>query len=504
MGGLLNNIGALLSIHHENSQADAIQRFQTVVESPPAAKKKSVWDLHVNEPDYQGLSWFYRKLQRDSSSSSSTSPPSPIMIKDASLLGLEYYEEAILATSHNTPNEIKAMSFINWSTITPPHNNNQKKELLEKARDLLSSTNHLLLLSIVYNNLAVLQFHSNINQGWNLLQQAHSHYTQYNNNNQSQQPSSSTNVVDVSMLQIILWCNMARYAVRRNDVPTAKKYCQQILQHSPSSHHDNNNNKRKMKWIMQVIVKYYIMGMTYQRCDQLEKALECYNSFLQKARKVYGHDSIIVGIVLQFKGSVLFEQRNLTSAMLAFLASLKIQERGEHGTSTTDDASSRMERLLYQIARTLHDKEDYTDALHMYERTLTLQRSSSSRKTSPQVQLLTTMCNMSRVHYLLGHVDMAIQMNEEMIQMAMQLSGPTHPFVAHRLKVLGNLFVEMGRLDDAMAVFAKAARCGLPDAITNFYDQNSQDDDNDISPFAIQAAKTLKQVGILYPHAACA
>ena len=305
--GLLNNIGALLATHHENSQADAIQRFQAVVESPPPAKK-SAWDIHVNEPDYQGLSWFYRKLQRDSSSTP------PTRIKDASLLGLEYYEQAILATSHDSSNEIKAMSLINWSTVT----SHKKEELLEKARDLLPTNSHHLLLSIVCNNLAVLQFHSNINKGWNLLQQAHSHYTQYN-----QSQPSSTNI-DVSMLQIILWCNMARYAVRRNDVPTAKKYCQQILQHSPSPH---DNNKRKMKWIMQVIVKYYIMGMTYQRCDQLERALECYNSFLQKARKVYGHDSIIVGIVLQFKGSVLFEQRNLTSAMLAFLASLKNTER---------------------------------------------------------------------------------------------------------------------------------------------------------------------------------
>ena len=498
--GLLNNIGVLLATHHENSHTDAIQRFQAVIieSNPPIKKtKKSAWDLHVNEPDYQGLSWFYRKLQRDS-----TPPPLlPTRIKDASLLGLEYYDETILATSHNSPSEIKAMSLLNWSIISPHHHHQQQQqqqELLEKARDLLlqSTTNHThhhLLFSIIYNNLAVLQFHSNINHGWSSLQQAHSHYTQY-----KQQPSSNHNIDD-SMLQIILWCNMARYAVRRNDIPTTKQYCQQILEYSPPS--SNHNNKRKMKWIIQVIVKYYIMGMAYQRCDKLEKALECYNSFLQKARKVYGHDSIIVGIVLQFKGSVLFEQRNLTSAMLAFLASLKIQER-EYSSTTTynkNDATSRMERLLYQIARTLHDKEDYTDALHMYERTLTLQQRGTS-----QVQLLTTMCNMSRVHYLLGHVDISIQMNEEMIQMAMQLSGPTHPFVAHRLKVLGNLFVEMGRLDDAMAVFAKAARCGLPDAITNFYDQNSQDDDNDISPFAIQAAKTLTQVGILYPHAACA
>jgi len=284
---------------------------------------------------------------------------------------------------------------------------------------------------------------------------------------------------------------MARYAVRRNDPNKALALGDQITElYNRQYQYYNENCCKRKKWIVTVLIKYYIMGMANQRLDHFEVALECYNHFLQHARKEFGHDHILVGTVLQLKGSVLFEQRNLTAAMLAFLASLKIQEF---------TSPHNLERLLYQIARTLHDKEDYTDALHMYQRTLVLQK----QKNQMSVQVLTTMCNIARIYYVLGDVSTSVKINEEIIQIATQLSGQKHPFVAYRLKVLGNMLVEVGRLEDAMQVFAKAARSGLSDAVTNFYDTNFQED-IETSSFAIQAAKTLSKVGHLHPHAACA
>jgi len=237
--------------------------------------------------------------------------------------------------------------------------------------------------------------------------------------------------------------------------------------------------------------------MANQRLDHFDKALDHYNHFLHHARKEFGHHHKHVGVVLQLKGSVLFEQRNLTPAMLAFLASLKIQELQ---SATLTKNCCTFERLLYQIARTLHDKEEYTDALTMYQKTLKLQK-QNNKNDKKSVQILTTLCNAARLHYLLGDVTMALSINEEIVEIASKISGNKHPFVAHRLKILGNMLVEVGRLTDAMEVFAKAARFGISDAITNFY---HNDEDVDTSSFAIKAAKTLSKVGVLYPHAPCA
>uniref|UniRef100_A0A7S2WIG4 Kinesin light chain n=2 Tax=Eucampia antarctica TaxID=49252 RepID=A0A7S2WIG4_9STRA len=288
---------------------------------------------------------------------------------------------------------------------------------------------------------------------------------------------------------------MARFAVRRNDSTKTIELCEQIshLYEEQQLQHKKKYCLRK-KWIATVLAKYYILGMAQQRLDHFDKALDCYNHFLHHARKELGHHHVHVGAVLQLKGSLLFEQRNLTAAMLAFLASLKIQELQSSTTIMTN------ERLLYQIARTLHDKEDFTDALTMYQKTLKLQREKNNNDPK-SVQVLTTLCNMVRIHYLLGDVTTALSINEEIVQIAAKISGNKHPFVAHRLKILGNMLVEVGRLSDAMEVFAKAARSGISDAITNFY---HNDEDVDTSSFAIQAAKTLSKVGVLYPHAPCA
>lgn len=550
---LLNNIGALLMFDDDDSLVeDAFNRFQAVIDSPsPVHSKKTsnVWKIEPMESDYQGLSWFYRKLKKkrldhmDScnirnhhnyNKCSATNHPriSAAGQDHHHPLGLEYIQEPLLATPNHSHEQVQAMAYINWATLK------NCIDRLKRACELAADDPYL--LTIAQNNMAVLQFSStSINEikfdGWRLLQQAQLSFDQYQRQQQRQQHTNSKlkhqdyledetlfsqpqqevqstqnlfNETDC-YIQISLWCNMARFAVRRNDPTKSIEFSDKIChyyqqemkqqQHCPKSQQTLHKNKYclKKKWISTVLVKYYIQGMAHQRMDHFDKALDHYNHFLHHARKEFGHHHIHVSVVLQLKGSVLFEQRNLTAAMLAFLASLKIQERQ---STPHKNSFATLERLLYQIARTLHDKEEYTDALSMYQKTLKLQQ-QNNKNDNKSVQILTTMCNIARIHYLLGDVKMALNINEEIVQIASKISGSKHPFVAHRLKILGNMLVEVGRLSDAMEVFAKAARCGISDAITNFY---HNDEDVETSSFAIKAAKTLSKVGVLHPHSPCA
>lgn len=537
---LLNNIGALLMFDDDDSVEDACSRFQAVIESPcpnlKSSKSSSVWKIEPNEPDYQGLSWFYRKLRKRVDTDWNSNNHSIFCTSHNRLfavdnngqdypLGLEYIQEPLLATPNHSHKHIQAMAYINLATLK------NCSDRLKRACELASDDPYL--LTIAKNNLAVLQFSStttttdSILDGWHLLQQAQTSFDEYqkqqhriknhdNHKNEKIQPhlqqkqysNNFYNEMD-GYIQISLWCNMARFAVRRND-PTKsidlsekisqyyqqQQELQQQLQQPPLPTHKKKYCLRK-KWIATVLTKHYIQGMANQRLDHFDKALDHYNHFLHHARKEFGHHHKHVGVVLQLKGSVLFEQRNLTPAMLAFLASLKIQELQ---SATLTKNCCTFERLLYQIARTLHDKEEYTDALTMYQKTLKLQK-QNNKNDKKSVQILTTLCNAARLHYLLGDVTMALSINEEIVEIASKISGNKHPFVAHRLKILGNMLVEVGRLTDAMEVFAKAARFGISDAITNFY---HNDEDVDTSSFAIKAAKTLSKVGVLYPHAPCA
>ena len=115
-------------------------------------------------------------------------------------------------------------------------------------------------------------------------------------------------------------------------------------------------------------------------------------------------------------------------------------------------------RILYAVARVLHDREDYHDALHMYQRALVCQCSLAGDK--PSLSIITTLCNISRVHHLCGEIDEALATNKEVLKLATKLVGGKmdHPFLIHRLKVEGNILIEAGRIEDAMSTFINAAR----------------------------------------------
>ena len=204
--------------------------------------------------------------------------------------------------------------------------------------------------------------------------------------------------------------------------------------------------------------------------------------------------------------------------MLSYLACLHVLEHQQSNGSNVFNQAD-MARVLYGVSRVLHDKEEYHDAVGMYHRALRCQREVSINSARPSLDVVTTLCNISRVHHLSGDLDAALAANKEVLELATLLVGGkmNHPFLIHRLKVEGNILIEAGRLQDAMKTFVEAARRGGEDGINQMMatmmggggqdrSSNSQEDADagDSSVLSVRSAATLAQSNCFHPGAAAA
>mmetsp|Transcript_18526 Transcript_18526/g.37347 ORF Transcript_18526/g.37347 Transcript_18526/m.37347 type:complete len:1023 (+) Transcript_18526:28-3096(+) len=275
---------------------------------------------------------------------------------------------------------------------------------------------------------------------------------------------------------------------------------------------------RRSKWLFSV-AEHFLIGLIYEAkgesSDQKE-AWHHYNRLLSLARTKLDHRHPYICSLLERRGAVLFSQRKLQCSMLSYLACLHVLEHQQSNGSNVFNQAD-LARVLYSIARVLHDKEEYHDALGMYHRALQCQREVAINSARPSLDVVTTLCNISRVYHLSGDLDAALSANKEVLDLATLLVGGKmdHPFLIHRLKIEGNILVEAGRLEDAMRTFVDAARrCG-EDGRNQMMatmmggggqDSNSQEDADagDSSVLSVRSAATLAHTNCFHPGAAAA
>ena len=202
---------------------------------------------------------------------------------------------------------------------------------------------------------------------------------------------------------------------------------------------------RRSQWLRSV-AEHYITGLIYETKGEIsdhKEAWHHYNRLLSLARVKLDHRHVYICTLLERRGAVLFEQRKLQCSMLSYLACLKILEHQQTtGSNVFNEAD--LSRVLYGVARVLHDREDYHDALHMYHRALKLQRTlAADAGGRPSLDIIKTLCNISRVHHLSGEIDAALGANREVMDLALILldGKMEHPFLIHRLKIEGNILV---------------------------------------------------------------
>lgn len=281
----------------------------------------------------------------------------------------------------------------------------------------------------------------------------------------------------------------------------------------------NHDVDRRSKWLFSV-AEHFLIGLVYEakgEPNDQKEAWHHYNRLLSLARTKLDHRHPYICSLLERRGAVLFSQRKLQCSMLSYLACLHVLEHQQSNGSNVFNQAD-LARVLYSIARVLHDKEEYHDALGMYHRALQCQREVSINSSRPSLDIVTTLCNISRVYHLSGDLDAALAANEEVLDLATLLVGGRmdHPFLIHRLKIKGNVLVEAGRLEDAMRTFIEAARRCCEDGRNQMMatmmgggggqDSNSQEDADagDSSVLSVRSAATLAQTNCCHPGAAAA
>lgn len=511
---LQNNIGALMLL--KNSPGEAKERFFASIATNRPQSNETISGLI---PEYicpkidvepPGLVWFDNKLLKEVSR---ISPPRNDQLDTKVPLGLEYFQHPIRV---RTSADARIAAGVNLALILF-----RESRPVEQVINVLKWSLSLdaiyrsevqdadpLLVALAHTNMGVLRFiQQNNRAAMHNFVKANSILTQSrslaagdspHNHHLHPQPWAGNNV-PMDYLTLTIMLNHTYTAITTNH-ENSKQHCDALC--SSASSITCYKSFYRIKWLI-VTSMNYIPGLLHQQEEHYNGALESYNTILSKTRKEWGHDHIHVAALLEKKGAVQFEQKKYQNAMLSYLASWKIYQH-------TDGYEFEESRLLYAIGRTLHDREEFYDALSMYQKSFALRETLEHTSKSMTIDSIQILCNICRIHHMMGDLQLALEANEKIMEMASDMVGggesaSSHAFVRNRLIVLGNLYVEMGRLNDAMQCFATVARASRngDGAITSH--ARPEMEDVDTNAFAIRAAERLgKLSGRLKPHAAAA
>jgi len=562
---LQNNIGALLV--HESSKSTACsitnlqlakERFYAAIASGSHLPSFPILPTQIKnrDADIHGLTWFHNKLLRERENN-----PLPNVLKlemsHGVPLGLEYINfpitvptgceiDATLASILNLSCLMWAeersldevIDTLSWSfKIKTSNNDDTSQESKYKCcqwcnwrtqhelyADIVSDVHNDLhcsscpnssLMAIAHNNMGILKFCCNrpgealaeFDQARRLAEQCNNTSTYPRARIKSQH--GTTPVLNIDYLNLAILLNQTRACIRLNDTMRSSALIPKLavltLPRATSQSPLCPQLQQRSKFLL-YCAKCYTTGLFHQRQEHYIQALEEYNAMLAFTRKELGHNHIHVATVLEKKGNVLFEQRKCQTAMLSYLASLRIYENQISSQAcqqgNRDEKSNfwlERSRILYLIGRTLHDREEISDALRYYQRAIRIREEIGSKENGSESIMI--LCNIGRIFHMLGNLTSALRTNLQLVEMASEMVGggeaaSRHDFVRNRYLVLGNLYVEMGKLEEAMETFAMVARGG--NAMTSF-------DDIDTSTYAVRAAERLGTLrGIVQQHAAAA
>lgn len=505
---LQNNIGALMLL--KNCPSEAKERFYASIATIRPHANETISELIPEficpniDVEPAGLVWFDNRLLKEVAR---INPPRNDQLEIRVPLGLEYFQHpirvrtladariaagvnlALILFREAKPVE-QVISVLKWALSLDGGNTSQSQEA-DPLLIALAHTNMGVLRFIQHNNRAAMH---NFIKANSILSQSRSLDGEEATNGHHHlhlhpQPWAGNNV-PMDYLTLTIMLNHTHTAIITNR-ENSKDFCDALF--SAASSITCYKSFYRIKRLV-ITSMNYIPGLLQQEEEYYDGALASFNTMLSKTRKEWGHDHVHVAAILEKKGAVQFEQKKYQNAMLSFLASWKIYQ---HFKGYELEES----RLLYAIGRTLHDREEFSDALKMYQKAFALREEiehTSKRMTIDSIQIL---CNICRIHHMMGDLQLALEANEKIVGMASEMVGggetaSSHAFVRNRLIVLGNVYVEMGRLREAMECFTTVARTS-PDGdgtISTF--ARPEMEDVDTNAIAVRAAERLGNLSV--------
>lgn len=204
---------------------------------------------------------------------------------------------------------------------------------------------------------------------------------------------------------------------------------------------------------------WYNMGILYQHKGNKLEALKYIDKFIHRARELVG-PSVQVADGLFRKGQILVEMGHLYESMKPFNESLSIRRR------ILGDQHLKVAESLCAIGKVLQDREEYDFALNAFEEGLAIMRTRAGPQQELPLDAAQTLLEVGRAHHMLGHMEESLRVYKEVLDMARKFFGERHPFVARIVKIIGNLHLEAGDIDESLRLFADATKMhveqGLP------------------------------------------
>jgi tetratricopeptide (TPR) repeat protein len=197
---------------------------------------------------------------------------------------------------------------------------------------------------------------------------------------------------------------------------------------------------------------WYNIALLHHLKGHREQAVENLDKFLGRAFHLVGASSPQVASALYRKALVLFEMGNLQECEMPLSDSLSIR-RSVLGNSHEDVAES-----LVLLGKVLQARQDYDAALRALEEAVSILR---ARGGEHALETALALLELGRVQHSRGSRQEAIRAYEEVIETAQGVFGERHPFIARLLNILGNLYAEVGNVEESKALFARASTINL-------------------------------------------
>jgi tetratricopeptide (TPR) repeat protein len=213
-------------------------------------------------------------------------------------------------------------------------------------------------------------------------------------------------------------------------------------------------------------VWYNVSLLNYHQGNKVE-ALEKINKFINMASQLKGVNQVQLADALYRKGLIRFEMGQLYECMWPLNESLRIRKR--------DDNHVAVAESLCLIGKVLQVREEYDFALNALTQALDIQRKISADEKLSSFEVAQTLLEVGRAFHSKGELDESLKVYLEVADLTRNFFGDRHPFVARIDIIIGNLYLENGKIDEGLAAFSEAMKIrmeqGLPVDVNPVHDK---------------------------------
>jgi tetratricopeptide (TPR) repeat protein len=197
---------------------------------------------------------------------------------------------------------------------------------------------------------------------------------------------------------------------------------------------------------------WYNMSMVFYHQGNPAEALTHLDKFLELAVKFNGPDHLQNADALYRKAQILLEMGNTTEAAMEpieeCLRIRKLQLGEGHGS---------VAEALCLKGKMLLPRRDYDGALQSLNACLEIQRKQLNSEDLT-FEVAQTLLEIGQAHHVRGEVDESLEKYMEVLEWTRKFFGPNHPFVARIDGIIGNIYVESGKMDESKPFLDEAAK----------------------------------------------